>query len=134
MAKNKQIQVVLEDEESLLNFKSYKFKIHPTNEQKQIINQTIGCSRFVFNHVLKENLNLYENNKKRHSKSHAIKILPHLKEQYKWLCDADSIALQSAIEYQYEGFKKYEKKEKKELKKKAISRLKKQQTISLESI
>ncbi|MTH53193.1 helix-turn-helix domain-containing protein, partial [Bacillus mangrovi] len=30
--------------------KAYKFRIYPNKEQEILINKTIGCSRFVFNH------------------------------------------------------------------------------------
>ncbi|EJV57017.1 hypothetical protein BWGOE4_30860 [Bacillus mycoides] len=30
--------------------KAYKFRIYPNKAQATLINKTIGCSRFVFNH------------------------------------------------------------------------------------
>ncbi|HDX9614937.1 TPA: helix-turn-helix domain-containing protein, partial [Bacillus toyonensis] len=32
--------------------KAYKFRIYPNKTQATLINKTIGCSRFVFNHFL----------------------------------------------------------------------------------
>ncbi|WP_415782917.1 helix-turn-helix domain-containing protein, partial [Bacillus manliponensis] len=32
--------------------KTFKFRIYPNKEQAILINKTIGCSRFVFNHFL----------------------------------------------------------------------------------
>ncbi|WP_415782880.1 helix-turn-helix domain-containing protein, partial [Bacillus manliponensis] len=32
--------------------KAFKFRIYPNKEQATLINKTIGCSRFVFNHFL----------------------------------------------------------------------------------
>ncbi|WP_445661562.1 helix-turn-helix domain-containing protein [Bacillus sp. FSL P2-0099] len=32
--------------------KAYKFRIYPNKAQATLINKTIGCSRFVFNHFL----------------------------------------------------------------------------------
>ena len=32
--------------------KAYKFRIYPNQEQATLINKTIGCTRFVFNHFL----------------------------------------------------------------------------------
>ena len=38
---------------SILNqHKAYKFRIYPNQEQATLINKTIGCTRFVFNHFL----------------------------------------------------------------------------------
>ncbi|MBS2969085.1 helix-turn-helix domain-containing protein [Metabacillus sp. KIGAM252] len=36
---------------------SYMFKIHPNHVQQQLINQTFGCVRFVYNTILHHNLN-----------------------------------------------------------------------------
>jgi len=33
-------------------YKAFKFRIYPTKEQVTLINKSIGCSRFVFNHFL----------------------------------------------------------------------------------
>ncbi len=30
--------------------KGYKYRIYPTDEQKELINKTFGCSRFIYNH------------------------------------------------------------------------------------
>ncbi|MFV8521623.1 helix-turn-helix domain-containing protein, partial [Bacillus sp. SBS7] len=32
--------------------KSFKFRIYPNQAQTILLNKTIGCSRFVFNHFL----------------------------------------------------------------------------------
>ena len=39
--------------------KSYKTEINPTEEQKQIINKTIGTCRFIYNFYLHYNKQLY---------------------------------------------------------------------------
>ncbi|WP_374706101.1 helix-turn-helix domain-containing protein, partial [Brevibacillus reuszeri] len=30
--------------------RAYKFRLYPNKEQTTLINKTIGCTRFVFNH------------------------------------------------------------------------------------
>ncbi|MCM3791066.1 IS200/IS605 family element RNA-guided endonuclease TnpB [Domibacillus indicus] len=110
------------DETKNLHFKAFRFKIHPSDEQKQLINQTIGCCRFVYNYILNENIKSFEKTKKRYTETAAKKLLPGLKETFKWLSVSDSIALQASIEYQYEGFKKYKDQPKKELKKRAAKK------------
>ena len=40
--------------------KGYQFRLYPSDEGKKLINQTIGCSRFVYNHFLEERINEYE--------------------------------------------------------------------------
>ncbi|WP_159431722.1 helix-turn-helix domain-containing protein, partial [Atopostipes suicloacalis] len=34
--------------------KAYKFRLYPNKEQAILINKTIGCSRFVYNHFLNQ--------------------------------------------------------------------------------
>jgi len=36
--------------------KGYQFRLYPSDEQKKLINQTIGCSRFIYNHFLEERM------------------------------------------------------------------------------
>ena len=33
-------------------YKAYKFRIYPNEEQKNFINKTFGCSRYVYNYYL----------------------------------------------------------------------------------
>ena len=31
-------------------YKAYKFRLYPNNQQKQKLNKTFGCNRFVYNY------------------------------------------------------------------------------------
>lgn len=44
--------------------RSYKTEINPTEEQKRIINRTIGVCRFVYNFFLAHNKEMYKNEQK----------------------------------------------------------------------
>lgn len=39
---------------------SYKYRIYPTAEQQEIMNQNFGCCRFVYNYYLRQRINAYE--------------------------------------------------------------------------
>ena len=78
--------------------KSYKFRIYPINYQKEIIEKTFGCCRFVYNKMLSIQIKSYEENKKIFSKYELMKKLPSLKKEYKWLKEIDSTSLQTTIE------------------------------------
>ena len=45
--------------------KAYKFRIYPNQAQAILVNKTIGCSRFVFNHFL----SLWDTHTKRQEKA-----------------------------------------------------------------
>ncbi len=44
--------------------KAYKYRIYPTNEQKEYIAKTFGCCRFVYNWTLAYRKEAYEKEKK----------------------------------------------------------------------
>lgn len=39
--------------------KAYRFRLRPNKDQMVLINKTIGCSRYVYNHFLNEKIELY---------------------------------------------------------------------------
>ena len=68
--------------------RAYKFRIYPTREQEILIHKTFGCCRFVYNHMLADKKQAYEETKK------TIKITPAVyKKEYPWLKEVDSLAL-----------------------------------------
>ena len=40
--------------------KAYKFRIYPNETQKELIEKTFGCTRFVYNHMLALQIKIYE--------------------------------------------------------------------------
>ncbi|MFB6467251.1 IS200/IS605 family element RNA-guided endonuclease TnpB [Cytobacillus sp. Hz8] len=111
--------------------KAFKFRIYPNKKQIELINKTIGCSRFVFNFFLGEQKNkdaywymveemvqngqLPANNWKGKclSKNETVKAIPKLKENYPFLKEVDSIALQKSVENLADSFNRYYRKQNK---------------------
>ncbi|THE13782.1 transposase [Bacillus timonensis] len=109
--------------------KAYKFRIYPTKEQATLINKTIGCTRFVFNHFLGkqkqidaywrtveemvQNGQLPQNNWKGDffNKYEAIKEVKELKQHYTFLKEVDSISLQKSVEILHDAYTRYYKKQ-----------------------
>ena len=87
----------------------YKFRIYPTKEQEVLFAKTFGCTRYVYNYFLNLRNTQYSDNHISLSRYDCIKLLPPMKscEETIWLKEADSIALQSSIEYLDEGFKRF---------------------------
>ncbi|MCQ6277600.1 IS200/IS605 family element transposase accessory protein TnpB [Bacillus sp. V3B] len=112
--------------------KSYKFRIYPNQKQAELMNKTIGCSRFVFNFFLgkqkekdaywsiveemKQNGQLPMNHwkGKYFSKYETVKSLPELKQHYLFLKEVDSIALQKSVENLSDSYDRYYKKQNKQ--------------------
>ena len=44
--------------------KGYVFRMYPTEKQEELINKTIGCSRFIYNHFLDDKIKEYKESSK----------------------------------------------------------------------
>ena len=82
--------------------KAYKFIIYPNQEQQELIDKTIGCSRFIYNEFL---ANAKENKYQSYTKY--SRQLPQLKKEYTWLKEVDSIALQQSLKDLDKAFKNF---------------------------
>lgn len=78
--------------------KAYKFRIYPSEVQKELIEKSFGCTRFVYNNMLALQIKTYEEQGKSHSKYDLVKIIPSLKQKYEWLKEVDSTCLQATID------------------------------------
>ena len=78
-------------------YKTYKFRLYPNKIQQELINKTLGCTRFIYNTMLYEKEKLYKQNKITKTKKDCIKELPLLKQTYPWLTEIDSMALSTTI-------------------------------------
>ena len=83
-------------------YRAYKFRLYPTNEQKILINKTLGCKRFVYNYYLNY---LKDNNSINRFDLH--KDLPKLKEENAFLKEVDSTVLCSAVDDLCKAFNDY---------------------------
>lgn len=86
--------------------KGYKYRLYPTEEQKQLLEKTFGCTRYVWNHFLDKSIKDYEACKaddtlsKPDVSGHGFVIkLPVLKRQPEtsWLNEVSSVALQQKL-------------------------------------
>ena len=76
--------------------KSYKFRLYPNRQQEQTLDQWIGCSRWVWNHMLELNKQKYSDEQKFAFYVEMNNLLPDIKkqEETRWLKDAPSQVLQ----------------------------------------
>ena len=89
-------------------FKSYKYRIYPSKQQEQLIQNTFGCCRFVYNQILAYKRNKYENEKIKLSRIDCNNWKNRvLKKEYSWLNDVDKCALDNAVinvDFAYQKF------------------------------
>ena len=83
----------------LLIQKAYKFRLYPNATQRELIDKTIGCCRFVYNYYLNERITKYKENSTTLSAFDNINNLSKLKkrEEFSWLKEVDSQALQQSL-------------------------------------
>lgn len=77
--------------------KAYKYRIYPNKKQKELIQKTFGCCRFVYNTYLAKRIEMYKKNKERFSYVQCANDMKKLKSELKWLKEVDSTALQSSL-------------------------------------
>ena len=82
----------------MIQMKAFKFRIYPSKIQREIIEKSFGCSRFVYNHMLALQKETYDKENKSYSKYDLVKKLPGLKDEYEWLKEVDSTSLQATID------------------------------------
>lgn len=83
---------------SMEQMKAYKFRIYPSEIQKELIEKSFGCTRFIYNNMLALQIKTYEEEGKSYSKYDLVKMIPSLKKEYEWLKEVDSTCLQATID------------------------------------
>ena len=80
--------------------KGYIFRLYPNEFQKELIEKSLGCSRYIYNYFLGKNneyINSYE----------SIKEIPNLIKENPWLKEVDSCLLRTSIFNLEDSFKRY---------------------------
>ncbi len=87
--------------------KAYKYRIYPNKKQKELIQKTFGCCRYVYNHYLAKRIEIYKQNKATFSYGQCSNDLTNLKSELEWLKEVDSTALQSSLKYLDYAYQKF---------------------------
>ncbi len=86
---------------------SYKFRLYPTNAQKNQIARIFGCCRYVFNHFLAQRQEQYKETGKSPTRFQQDKSLTSIKQELPWLKEADSTSLQAVLRDLDTAFKNF---------------------------
>lgn len=78
--------------------KAFKYRIYPNAEQAALIHKTFGCVRFVYNQMLANRKETYEQFKddKEALKKQKYRLPADFKKEFEWLKEVDSLALANA--------------------------------------
>ena len=89
--------------------RAYKYRFYPTPYQIELLAQTFGCVRFVYNSILRWRTDAYYERQEKIGYPQADKRLTALKAmpEYAFLRDVSAVPLQQAIRHQQDAFKNF---------------------------
>ena len=88
-------------------YKAYKLRIYPTDSQRELIEKTFGCTRYIYNNFLAERKNKYEESKIIVRVYEQLHELTDLKREKEWLREIDSCALHACVYNLDDAFQKF---------------------------
>ena len=77
--------------------RAFKVTLIPNHNQEVLINKSIGCARFVYNHFLALKQELYQSEQKTLNYNACSQRLTLLKKEVEWLQEVDKFALQNSL-------------------------------------
>ena len=89
--------------------RAFNVRIYPNKAQRTQIHKTIGCGRFIYNQMLNERKEVYEQLKddKDALINYTYKTEKQYKAEFPFLKEADSIALQASREHLFEAYQSF---------------------------
>ncbi|ELY6205951.1 TPA: transposase [Cronobacter sakazakii] len=89
--------------------RAYKYRFYPTPDQIELLAQTFGCVRFVYNSILRWRTDAYCERQEKIGYPQADKRLTALKAmpEYAFLREVSAVPLQQAIRHQQDAFKNF---------------------------
>ncbi len=87
--------------------KGYVFRMYPNEKQEELINKTIGCARFIYNHFLDDKIKEYKIAGKSKTAYGQIKLIPSLSKEKPWLKEVDSCALRTSLFNLEDAYKRF---------------------------
>ena len=89
--------------------RAYKYELVLNDSQKEFMNKSFGCARFIYNYCLDRKTKLYETEKKRISQFDLCKevVLLKKKEGFEWLQEIDHQTLSCAVMNLDKAFTKF---------------------------
>ena len=74
-------------------YKSFRFRLYPNEGQKDLLNKSFGCSRFIYNYYL----SIIKNNGYKNAYANISDYVNSLKYGYSFLQEIDSIIIRKIL-------------------------------------
>jgi putative transposase len=89
--------------------RAYKYRFYPNDEQAKLLAQTFGCTRFVYNQVLRWRTDQYYHAKQKIGYIEANAELTRMKRsgEFSWLNDVSCVPLQQCLRHQQAAFSNF---------------------------
>ncbi|WP_261428022.1 helix-turn-helix domain-containing protein, partial [Serratia proteamaculans] len=86
--------------------RAYKYRFYPTADQVELLAQTFGCVRFVYNSILRWRTDAYDERQEKIGYLQANARLTTLKKEPEcaWLNDVSCVPLQQSLRHQQTAF------------------------------
>jgi len=94
----------------LLNInKAVKIRIYPTPLEQELLNKTFGCCRLLWNQMLAERNKVYQHLKEDSEalRAHKYKTEKEYKQEFEFMKEVDSKALQSTTRHLFDAFQNF---------------------------
>lgn len=89
--------------------RAYKYRFYPTPDQVELLAQTFGCVRFIYNSILRWRTDAYYERHEKIGYTQANAKLTALKKEpeFTWLNDVSSVPLQQTLRHQQSAFSNF---------------------------
>ncbi|EKI3096550.1 transposase [Escherichia coli] len=89
--------------------RAYKYRFYPTSDQVELLAQTFGCVRFVYNSILRWRTDAWYERQEKIGYTQASARLTALKKEPEsaWLNDVSSVPLQQTLRHQQTAFSNF---------------------------
>ena len=89
--------------------RAYKYRFYPTPEQEELLARTFGCTRFVYNYILRWRTDAYYQRQEKIGYPATSTKLTEIKHagEFPWLNEVSAVPLQQALRHQQAAFKNF---------------------------
>ncbi|SCL28304.1 RNA-guided endonuclease InsQ/TnpB family protein [Micromonospora inyonensis] len=86
--------------------RAYRFRFYPTDQQRELLNRTFGCVRYVYNRALAERSRAWTQEQRRVTFAETCRMLTVWKNEpdTAWLYEVSNVALQQSLQHLQQAY------------------------------